>query len=99
MKKKSARIAPEVKKPREPAKNEGIQFGHPIETDKIKVEFSGLKVTYTVKSTGEVFTKEYDNEHALMIIHGRISREPHGPYMQQCVAKARIAQLKRMQIV
>jgi hypothetical protein len=90
--------APEDTKPREP-KADAIQFGYPIETDRIKVEFNGTKVTYTLKSTGEVLTKEYDNAHALMIIHGRISRDPHGTYTQQCVAKAKIAMLKLMPIV
>ncbi len=98
-KKKSVRT-PEVKTPREPAspKND-IQFGLPIETDKIKVTFEGKKVIYHLKTTGETLVKEYDNEHALMIIHGRISRSPHGDYTQQCVAKARIAMLKLMPII
>lgn len=97
-KKKNPAKAPEDKKPREP-KAESIQFGYPIETDRIKVEFNGKTVTYTLKSTGEVLTKEYENIHALMIIHGRISRDPHGTYTQQCVAKAKIAMLKLMPIV
>lgn len=99
-KKKSARTPPETAKPREAApKADIIQFGCPIETDKIKVVFDGLKVHYTLKATGETLTKEYVNEHALLIIHGRISRDPHGEYTQQCVAKARISMMKKMPIL
>lgn len=99
-KKKKPVKAPEEKPTREP-KDEAIQFGQPIESEKIKVEFDVVTktITYTLKSTGEVLTKEYENVHALMIIHGRISRAPHGPYTQQCVAKAKIAMLKLMPIV
>ena len=97
--KKKTKKSPEVKKPREASSSDHIQFGTPIETDKIKVTFDGLKVTYTLKMTGEVLTKEYDSVHALMIIHGRISHDPHGPYTQQCVAKARIAAMKQIPII
>lgn len=97
--KKKSQKSPEAKKPREAASGDGqIQFGTPIETDKIKVEFKDLTVTYTLKVSGEVLTKEYDSVHALMIIHGRISHDPHGPYTQQCVAKARIAKMKQIPI-
>jgi hypothetical protein len=98
--KKKAQKSPEVKKPREAKEGDGhIQFGTPIETDKIKVEFKDLTVTYTLKTSGEVLTKEYDSVHVLMIIHGRISHDPHGPYTQQCVAKARIDKMKQIPIV
>ena len=96
--KKKTRPTPEVKKPRESAPKDQIQFGQPIETDKIKVTFDGLKVTYHLKTTGETLVKEYENIHALMIIFGRISRDPHGDYTRQCVAKARIAAMKQMPI-
>lgn len=96
LKKKARTKAPETKV-QEPAKK-AIQFGQPIDTDLIKVEFDGLTVTYTLKTTGEVLTKTYDNPHALMIIHGRISRQPHGDYAAQCIAKARISKMKLMPI-
>ena len=100
IKKKKAPKSPEAKKPREAASGDGqIQFGTPIETDLIKVEFKDLTVTYTLKKTGEVLVKEYDSVHALMIIHGRISHEPHGAYTQQCVAKARIAAMKHIPLI
>jgi hypothetical protein len=100
LKKKKAQKSPEAKKPREAAASgDGhIQFGTPIETELIKVEFKDLTVTYTLKKTGEVLVKEYDSIHALMIIHGRISHDPHGSYTQQCVAKARIAAMKQIPI-
>ena len=90
--KKKRPAAPPAPKPQE-AKPK-IQFGLPIETDKLKVTFDGTKVTYTLKETGEVLTKEYENPHALLIIYGRISRDPHGAYTQQCIVKARIAAMK-----
>jgi hypothetical protein len=92
--KKKARPSEAKPQKEEEPKETRIQFGLPIETDRIKVECEGLKVIYTIKSTGERLVKEYANEHALMIIHGRISHDPHGRYTQQCVAKARIAMMK-----
>lgn len=96
--KKKKRPAPEAKKPEESAskRETETQFGTPIETEKIKVTFEGLKVTYHLKTTGETLIKEYKKIHALMIIHGRISRDPHGEYTQQCVAKARIEAMKHI---
>ncbi len=100
IKKKKAQKAPPERKARENSPSGGqIQFGTPIETDKIKVTFDGLKVTYHLKGSGETLVKEYDSIHALMIIHGRISHDPHGEYTQQCVAKVRIEQMKKLPIV
>lgn len=107
-KKKRTAKAPEAKKPRESASKDETQastgetpcwIGSPIETDKILVTFDGLKVTYHLKTTKETVFKEYANDHALRIIHGRIKSDPHGPYTQQCVAKARIAMMKKLPIV
>lgn len=99
LKKKKALVV--KKPPAEPKQpTDIIHFGTPIETDKILVEFDvpQLRVTYTLKTSGEVLVKTYVKEHALMIIHGRISHNPHSIYTQQCVAKARIAMMKKMPI-
>ena len=93
--------APKESAPKTPApKDDLTAFGQPIETDKIKVEFDipALKVTYTLKTSGDVLFKTYAKVHALMIIHGRIMSQPHGEYTQQCVAKARIAMMKQMKL-
>jgi hypothetical protein len=104
IKKRKAK-APEATKPRKPAPKEEPEtspektpcwIGSPIETDKILVTFDGLKVTYYLKTTKETIVKEYAKDHALRIIHGRILSDPHGPYTQQCVAKARIAMMKKI---
>jgi len=105
IKKKKKAKAPEAKKPRESALKDvsqetGVvtaQFS-PIETDKLLITFDGLKVTYHLKTTKETLVKTYEKIHALMIIHGRISRDPHGVYTQQCVAKARIEAMKHIPI-
>jgi hypothetical protein len=71
-----------------------IKFGTTIETDRIKVEIDGTKIRYYIKATRERLEKDYGNVHAVMIIHGRISRDPHGPYTQACLGKIRAANLK-----
>ncbi len=92
-KKKKTLVA---KKPREPKAEPAPQFGTPLETDTMRIEFHGLSIRYILKKKNpvEVLTKEYDNPHALMIIYGRIRSNPAGDYAKQCVAKARIAMLK-----
>lgn len=103
-KKKSARTPPETVKPREvvPPQDDLAPFGQPIDTGKVRIVFDLEKktITYTVKSTGEVLVKDYEdknkpeNIHALRIIYGRIIRDPEGTYTNQCIAKAKIATIK-----
>lgn len=97
---KKKKVSVTKAKPREPhALPDEIPLSHPIETDKIKVEFDGLRVIYTVKNTGEkLISREYPRVHSLMIIYGRIKKDPHGIYAQQCIAKTRIAMMKAMPI-
>ena len=89
--KKTAPVAlpPEKVKPKDE-----ITFGTPIETDRLKVEIDGTRIRYLIKATGERLEKDYGNVHAVMIIHGRISRDPHGLYTQACLGKIRAANLK-----
>jgi hypothetical protein len=89
--KKAAPVAPlpEKAKPKDE-----ITFGTPIETDRLLVEILGTRIRYLIKATGERLEKDYGNVHAVMIIHGRISRDPHGLYTQACLGKIRAANLK-----
>lgn len=97
-KKKAAKTAPATEKREQPkpAPKQEITFGVPIETDKIRVEVDGTVIKYHIKSTGERLEKDYENAHAVMIIYGRISRDPHGPYTQACVGKIRASKMKVM---
>ncbi|NJL70730.1 MAG: hypothetical protein HC888_03520 [Candidatus Competibacteraceae bacterium] len=94
-KKKAGKTAvPEKKEAIKPAKSNHITFGAPIDTDKIRVEVEGTVIRYLIKSTGERLEKDYENTHAVMIIYGRISRDPNGPYTQACVGKIRASKVK-----
>jgi hypothetical protein len=96
--KRAAKTAPAAEKREQPkpAPKQEITFGVPIDTDKIRVEVEGTVIKYHIKSTGERLEKDYENAHAVMIIYGRISRDPHGPYTQACVGKIRASKMKVM---
>lgn len=91
-----------IAKLRKPRVNpDEIHFSTPIDTDALRVEFDvdKLTVTYSVKKgprAPETLTKAYDSVHALMIISGRLRKEPEGAYAQQCVAKARIHMMQQI---
>lgn len=71
-----------------------------IDTDRLNVKFDlgALKITYTIKDPKEVLEQSYRNDMGMRIIHGRLSRDPHGVYAQQCIAKARIDKLRHVQL-
>jgi hypothetical protein len=79
-----------------------ITFGAPIDTEKIRVTVDGSTIHYLIKKTGEELTKEYPDKdgrnHAVRIIYGRISRDPHGQYAMACIGKIRAAALKHQPI-
>lgn len=91
-KKTPAKVAPAA--PAAERTKQNITFGTPIDTDKIRVEVDGTIIRYLIKATGERLEKDYGNPHAVMIIHGRISHNPHGPYTEACLGKIRAANLK-----
>lgn len=93
-KKSVKRTAPVAEKAPPEKVREEITFGTPIETDRIRIDIDGTKIRYLIKATGERLEKDYGNVHAVMIIHGRISRDPHGLYTQACLGKIRAANLK-----
>lgn len=92
-KKKTAKPAP-APTVREKVKQEP-KFGVPIDTEKLRVEVHGTSITYFLKGTNETFEKDYENIHAVMIIYGRISRDPHGAYTAACIGKIRARDMKR----
>ena len=79
-----------------------ITFGAPIDTDKLHVTVDGSTISYKIKATGETLSKEYPNEngqnHAVRIIYGRISRDPHGPYALACIGKIRASNMKTVSL-
>ncbi len=102
---KTKKSAPAKSTPAPPVREKDkqeITFGAPIDTDKIRVMVDGSTISYLIKSTGEKLTKEYPNKdgrnHAVRIIYGRISRDPHGEYAMACVGKIRAANLKHQPI-
>lgn len=109
LKRKPRTVAPPAPKEEPtPEAKEPVSGLETIETDLIKVVFGETRITFFLKKTGETHTKDYAKDgdlpitpemrkrgrHALTIIHGRLFKDPHGPYLKQCIGRIKVDTLR-----